>query len=84
MTEKSLSPAEQGMLMALTSIVAALRNTPGFDAQSMETAAKFFTENPPPGCESGNAFSAYEWPLQILQQDVSQLQIWMNQGQTRN
>ncbi|EKZ3175681.1 hypothetical protein [Pseudomonas aeruginosa] len=82
--EKTLSPMEQGLLVALTAIAASLRSTPGFDGDGLTKAAQYFIDNPPPDCMSGNAFSAYEWPLTILKADVSQLQNMLNEGKVRN
>lgn len=79
---QGLTPFEKGMIMALTSIVASLRSTPGFDSAAMEKAAQYFIDNPANGCGSGDAFELYEWPLSILKQDLSQLQNMLNADKT--
>lgn len=82
--EQTLSPMEQGLLVALTAIAASLRSTPGFDGEGLTKAAQYFIDNPPAGCTSGDALSAYEWPLSILKADLSQLQNMLNEGKVRN
>lgn len=57
--EQTLSPMEQGLLVALTALTASLRSTPGFDGEGLIKAAQYFIDNPPAGCTSGNALSAY-------------------------
>lgn len=82
--EQTLSPMEQGLLVAITALTASLRSTPGFDGEGLTKAAQYFLDNPPAGCSSGEALSAYEWPLAILKADLSQLQNMLNEGKTRN
>ncbi|MEE1866944.1 hypothetical protein [Pseudomonas auratipiscis] len=69
-----VKPFEQGVLMALLSLTHALKQTPGFNEEALTRAAKFFTEVPAGGCESGEAFDAYEWPLSVIQKDVSYIE----------
>ncbi|HFH2906979.1 hypothetical protein [Pseudomonas aeruginosa] len=78
------SPFENGVLMALVSIAANLRSTPGFDGAALTKAAEYFLANPASGCSKGEDFSAYEWPLSILKMDLSQLQNMLNEGKVRN
>ncbi|MCU1773259.1 MULTISPECIES: hypothetical protein [Pseudomonas] len=81
---EQLSPFEQGVLMALVSLSATIRSTPGFDGAALTKAAQYFTDNPAQGCESGAAKTAYEWPLNILKTDLAQLQQMLNADKTRN
>jgi len=69
-----VKPFEQGVLMALLSLTHALKQTPGFNEQALAQAAKFFKEVPAGGCESGEAFDAYEWPLEVILKDVSYIE----------
>ncbi|WP_339491874.1 hypothetical protein [Pseudomonas rhizophila] len=71
---EQFSPFEQGVLMALVSISATIRSTPGFDGAALTKAAQYFTDNPAQGCESGEANKAYEWPLNLIKSDFIQMQ----------
>ncbi|MGX1186662.1 hypothetical protein AB7M29_004341 [Pseudomonas sp. F-14 TE3623] len=79
-----LSPFEKGVLMALVSITATLRSTPGFDGEALTKAAQHFIYNPVQGCSEGASFEAYEWPLCILTKDLSQLQNLLNADKIMN
>ncbi|NLT87445.1 MAG: hypothetical protein GXW93_06205 [Pseudomonas lactis] len=81
---ENLSPFERGVITSLVSLVATLRSTPGFDGEALTAAAEYFIANPAPGCDSEAAKRAYEWPLTILKRDLSELQMLLNQAQTRN
>ncbi|MEB0008616.1 hypothetical protein QN412_03130 [Pseudomonas sp. RTB3] len=81
---EQFSPFEQGVLMALVSISATIRATPGFDGAALTKAAQYFTENPARGCDSGEAKTAYEWPLNLLKTDLAQLQQMLHVDKTRN
>lgn len=81
---ENLSSFEKGVLMALTSIAATLRSTPGFDGEALTKAAEYFIANPPADCTSGSGKELYEWPLAILRTDLSQLQNALNEGKTKN
>jgi hypothetical protein len=80
----NLPPFDQGVLMALVSLTATLKSMPGFDGEALGKAAQRFIDEPPPGCEKGPAFDAYEWPLSVLKNDLSQLQILLDAEKTRN
>ncbi|MBC3246574.1 hypothetical protein HU746_18150 [Pseudomonas lurida] len=79
-----LSAFEKGVLMALVSITATLRSTPGFDGDALTKAAQRFIDDPAQGCSDGASFEAYEWPLCILTKDLSQLQNFLNADKVRN
>jgi hypothetical protein len=81
---EKLSPFEKGVLMSLVSIAATIRATPGFDGEALTKAAQYFTDNPAQGCDSGDAKEAYEWPLNLLQTDLAQLQQMLHADKTRN
>lgn len=81
---ENLSPFEKGVLMALVSLAATVRGTPGFDGEALTKAAQYFTENPAAGCESGVAKENYEWPLNVLKTDLASLQAMLNVDKTRN
>jgi hypothetical protein len=81
---EQLSPFEQGVLMALVSMSATIRATPGFDGDALTKAAQYFTDNPAKGCETGAAKTAYEWPLNLLKTDLAQLQQMLHADKTRN
>ncbi|WP_336341253.1 hypothetical protein [Pseudomonas atacamensis] len=67
-------PFEQGVLTALLALTHALKQTPGFNEEALARAAKFFKDFPAGGCESGEANEAYEWPLEVIQKDVSYIE----------
>ncbi|MCH5486725.1 hypothetical protein [Pseudomonas syringae] len=80
----NLPPFEQGVLMALLSLTATLKSTPGFDSEALNESAQYFMANPPPGCDSGEALAAYEWPLSVLKNDAAQLRVLLDADKTRN
>lgn len=69
-----VKPFENGVLMALASLTYALKKSPGFDGAALEEAAKFFTEMPASGCGEGASFDAYEWPLNVVQKSVADIE----------
>ena len=79
-----LSPFEKGVLMALVSITATIRSTPGFDGEALTKAAQRFIDEPAQGCAEGASFDAYEWPLCILTKDLSQLQNMLDADKIKN
>lgn len=79
-----LSAFEKGVLMALVSITATLRSTPGFDGDALTKAAQHFINEPAHGCAEGASFEAYEWPLCVLTKDLSQLQNMLNADKVTN
>lgn len=79
-----IAPFEQSVLMALVSLSATIRATPGFDGAALTKAAQYFTDNPAQGCESGAAKTAYEWPLNLLKTDLAQLHQMLSADKTRN
>lgn len=69
-----VKPFEQGVLMALLSLTNALKQSPGFNEEALKRSAQFFKDVPAQGCESGEARDAYEWPLEVIQKDVSYIE----------
>lgn len=68
-----VKPFEKGVLMALASLTYALKKSPGFDGKALDAAANFFTNVPAAGCTEGDAFDAYEWPLDIIQKSAEDI-----------
>ncbi|MCP6695852.1 hypothetical protein [Pseudomonas donghuensis] len=76
-----VKPFEHGVLMALASLTYALKRSPGFDEKALNDAAKFFVQVPAAGCDEGEAFDAYEWPLSVIQKSVKEIELLLeNKG----